>query len=539
MLRSDQPDILDFEILEPGSPKEVFTGEPIEVSSYIYVINTCGWPQSTTADRIRQLYFTGSQNIEDYHSTCSYNKVFFRENNTRIFDNINVPCNGTVQSGVLKYNYDGSKNCGAAEQFAWRMAGENLARSLGFGDEMDSTQRRRLIVVLPTSVKCGWAGLGSVGCSGRTCSVYIKGGYANDLLVHMHELGHTQGLSHAGRGLDEYGDKSDIMGTAGSSPGYLCMNAGNQLRVGWNSPIVTLPPPLNDFNIFGLYLDGTSTGVGGRWELPEAANTDINHVFLNFNSLGGVPFPNTFISFRSRSPTFDNILSSDLNNKVLVHFFNGSASERDYNRTLLVGVLGSGQSFTSPYVDPVGGDKQYGGGWKVTVLWIQNGQSALIQLCRMYSRTDCSGAISPAPIPTPSASSPPPPTAQRSPPPPSSPPPSPPPPSPSPPSPPPPAAPAPSAPASSSAAKPTAAQSSAAEPTAAQTTSSQSLTPKPPAAAQTTAAATQFPAAALAAPATPAATAPDAGPVAAPKPIPSAAAAQPPAQSAAAQPSPA
>ena len=50
MLRSDQPALLDFEILEPGSPKEVFTGEPIEVSSYIYVINTCGWPQSTTAD---------------------------------------------------------------------------------------------------------------------------------------------------------------------------------------------------------------------------------------------------------------------------------------------------------------------------------------------------------------------------------------------------------------------------------------------------------------------------------------------------------
>lgn len=39
--------------------------------------------------------------------------------------------------------------------------------------------------------------------------------------------------------------------------------------------------------------------------------------------------------------------------QVLVHFFNGSASERDYNRTLVVGVLSSGQSFASPFVDPV------------------------------------------------------------------------------------------------------------------------------------------------------------------------------------------
>ena len=50
MLLSDQPAVLDFQIIQPGSPKEVFTGDPIQVSSYIYVINTCGWPQSTTTD---------------------------------------------------------------------------------------------------------------------------------------------------------------------------------------------------------------------------------------------------------------------------------------------------------------------------------------------------------------------------------------------------------------------------------------------------------------------------------------------------------
>ena len=46
-------------------------------------------------------------------------------------------------------------------------------------------------------MKCGWAGLGSVGCGGSTCIVYIKGAYAKSLTVNMHELGHTLGLARA------------------------------------------------------------------------------------------------------------------------------------------------------------------------------------------------------------------------------------------------------------------------------------------------------------------------------------------------------
>ena len=107
------------------------------------------------------------------------------------------------------------------------------------------------------------------------------------------------------------------MGTAGSSPGYLCMNAGNQLRVGWNAPLATLTPPLADFSIVGRLLDGTRTEPG-RWELPAAAGTDTNHLLLDFNSRGGQAFPNAFLSFRARGSGFDSILSADMNNKVCV-----------------------------------------------------------------------------------------------------------------------------------------------------------------------------------------------------------------------------
>ena len=185
-------------------------------------------------------------------------------------------------------------------------------------------------------MKCGWAGLGSVGCGGSTCIVYIKGAYAKSLTVNMHELGHTQGLSHAGRGYDEvsvclpgfsaiglgdicfllstmiiftvclqYGDTSDVMGTA-SSEGYLCMNVGNQHRVGWNQPIATLYPNTTS---------NSGNAGAGRWIIPAASLTDTNNVYLVYN-VNGVKFGNYFVSFRTRGTKYDNIMPSGNMNKA-------------------------------------------------------------------------------------------------------------------------------------------------------------------------------------------------------------------------------
>ncbi|KAG2495771.1 hypothetical protein HYH03_006016 [Edaphochlamys debaryana] len=385
-LLSDAPEdeLIDLTLTEPVTgAKEIYTNETIRVRSTIYIIETCGWKASTTVAAVRKLFWknesSGAPNIEDYHSMCSYGKVVANGSETYIMGPIQVPCSGTVSSGVIKYSYDGSKACGAAEQFAWRMAGENFAKSIGLGDWMNATQRRRIVTVLPKEVTCGWAGLGSVGCGGRACTVYIKGGYGLTLTVQMHELGHTQGLSHAGRGLDEYGDRSDVMGSTGGADGYLCVNPGNQLRLGWNSPIGYLTPAtVNEAP--------TNTGQRGIWRLPNMAFTDVNHVYINM-TVPGFPYANHYVSFRARTPTYDAILSNDYNNRVHIHQFNGTTYDRDYNRTLLMALLGPGQWYMSRFVG-YGAGTAAGGALNFSVISIDSGREAIVRICRASVATE-------------------------------------------------------------------------------------------------------------------------------------------------------
>ncbi|KAG2495774.1 hypothetical protein HYH03_006019 [Edaphochlamys debaryana] len=381
-LMSDEPPLLDFEldsidILNPSAAKEIYTNETIRVRSTIYIIETCGWKASATVAQLRKLFWknesSGAPNIEDYHSMCSYGKVVANGSETYIMGPVEVPCWGNVSSGVIRYAYNGSRACGAAEQFAWRTAGENMARSLGLGAWMNATTRRRIVTVLPREVTCGWAGLGSVGCGGRFCTTYIKGGYGLTLTIQMHELGHTQGLSHAGRGLDEYGDRGDVLGSTGGADGYLCVNPGNQLRIGWNSPIGYLRAvTVNDAP--------TNTGQRGIWRLPNMAFTDVNHVYINMSALG-LPYANHFASFRARTPTYDAILSNDYNNRVHIHQFNGTTNDRDYNRTLLMALLGPGQWYMSRFVD-YGVGAAGGGALNFSVINITAGSHAFVRICR-------------------------------------------------------------------------------------------------------------------------------------------------------------
>ncbi|GLI70447.1 hypothetical protein VaNZ11_015360 [Volvox africanus] len=384
LLLTPDEDLVSIDVLQTAVPHEIFTGTQIRVRSMIYIIKTCGWEASANVTQIQNMYFQAANSISGYHTNCTYGKVTFNSSDSIVFGPVEVPCNGTVSNGILTYNFDASINCGSAEQFAWRTYAENAARAAGHGAFMDAAPRRRIVHILPREVKCPWAGLGSVGCGGSTCTVYIKGAYALSLTVNMHELGHTQGLSHAGRGYDEYGDYSDVMGTA-SSEGYLCMNVGNQFRVGWNTMLANLNTVTTN--------NPGNTGLVGRWVIPATNLTENNALFLNY-STPTVRFPNMFVSFRTRGPLYDNVMPTNLMDQVFVHQFNGTASERDYNRTLLVATLVTNGVYTSPFVDRYP-DTTSGGGVKIRVVSITPGVSATVQLCHFtqLNETTCNDGI--------------------------------------------------------------------------------------------------------------------------------------------------
>ncbi|KAG2489694.1 hypothetical protein HYH03_011803 [Edaphochlamys debaryana] len=201
----------------------------------------------------------------------------------------------------------------------------------------------------------------------------------------MHELSHTQGLSHAARGLDTYGDRGDVMGSAGNADGYLCMNPGNQLRVGWNSPIASLRPETVN--------TASNVNQRGVYRIPNLGTTDVNHVFINM-TVPDKPYANHLVSYRLRTPTFDAILSSEYNNRVHIHQFNGTASDRDDNRTWLMALLSPGQWYMSRFVD-YGVGAAAGGALNFTVLNITDGH-AYVRICHATVRSedlckDCCG----------------------------------------------------------------------------------------------------------------------------------------------------
>jgi Gametolysin peptidase M11 len=358
---------------------EIYNGSVIDVKSVIYIVSLCGWNVSASVEQVKQLYFTHTSNINSYFRNCSYDKVTMKPQNNIVFKELVIPCNGTVATGFIKYNFNSRNSCGAGELFAWKTFPEiEAAKDPVIAQFMKTSFNRRIITILPKEVSCMWAGLGAVGCNTNTCPMYIKGTSALDKFVHVHELGHTHGLSHAGRFADEYGDPSDVMGKhpGPNIAGFLCMNAGNQFRVQWNKPIAVLTPT-------NINTTPSNTGQRFVWNISSSALTDEHYILVNF-SLPSFPFPNLFLSFRANTTFYDSAMDRVLNNKLLIHNFNGSASPRNYNRTWLSAVLTNGESYTSPIVRST--SRQIG--VKINVLSVKLGSHAIVRVCMVSNLTD-------------------------------------------------------------------------------------------------------------------------------------------------------
>lgn len=106
--------------------------------------------------------------MQDYHSTCSYNKVTFLPENNLVFGPIPVPCTGTTDQGQTW----SASACGGNEIYGWAQYAEKWVVQ---NHAVNLSYFKRRILMLPDLSQCPWAGLGSVGCGGH-CYTWIQVG---------------------------------------------------------------------------------------------------------------------------------------------------------------------------------------------------------------------------------------------------------------------------------------------------------------------------------------------------------------------------
>ncbi|GIM12411.1 hypothetical protein Vretimale_15747 [Volvox reticuliferus] len=388
--------------------KEIYTGSPIELRGVVYLLDFCGWKSPfRTAQALRTYLFSenGSVegNIQNYYRTCSFGKTVWDPKYVAVVGPLQLDCKGTVANGALQYNFDASRLCGANELMYWRIGADTQAQKLAASDPSLSSilqwsQRRRIMMILPPEIKCNFNGIADATCAGSMCRSFINTKSPLDVNVLFHELQHNHGLNHAGRNKLEYGDLTDPMGDSPASGQKVhCHNAAYNWRIGWARPITG-----------GVLTAANFTPTANRIALtiPASGTTDMNMVILDMGSSSpqaaspSIPYPKYFLSFRVRNTTFggyDGGLSAAINQAVVIHNYNGTASDRDALTSNLVAIGGprfdsfdpafpAGNVWTGPFT-PFNSTTGLGGGLRVKVVSV-GPSSAVVELCRMYSQTE-------------------------------------------------------------------------------------------------------------------------------------------------------
>ncbi|GIL56915.1 hypothetical protein Vafri_12193 [Volvox africanus] len=393
-----------FRLLERGDQKEMYTGAPIQLRAVVYLLDFCGWKNPfRSAEEFRKYIFNepGSVegNLQNYYQTCSFNKTLWDPSSVVVVGPFTVDCKGVYIRGIFSTAFDASTRCGPGEQASWVHAAESQAQKVATkGSVLEAVlqypTRRRVLVVLPSEAKCGFSGLADVACSSATCRSYIKGTSAADVSVLFHELQHNIGLSHAHRGFEEYGDPADPMGRSmRSSQAVRCHNAPYSWRIGWATTVPNGNLSAGNFTLASNRI---------RLTIPSSGLTDANMVIVNLGRAANEAPSRSiqyFLSYRVRNSTlgaYDRGLSSSYSQKILIHTYDGTLSERDFNRSDFIDAgprfLQKDPAFpardvwTGPFT-PFNSTSGLGGGLRVKVVSV-GPSSAVVEVCRMYSQTE-------------------------------------------------------------------------------------------------------------------------------------------------------
>jgi hypothetical protein len=270
--------------------------ETNEVTALAIPLKICGWEppsQSQLTDLWRQQNASAIA-LNNYMSNCTYGK-YSLASISQVTPTIELPCVSP------HYNYN-SNVCGGSEIYGWMQHAMDIANTYF---SIDTSKFRHIMLMLPHSVTCGWAGLGQLGC-GSQCFTWYVGNYGKMLNVLMHELGHNFGLHHSSTQGAEYGDTSCTMGSIFSN---ICYNVPQSWVLGVTSPKIIL----NNTNFANRNANTTNI-----YDIESHLVNSTNFIKIDVDWIDTTT--SYFISFRTPI-SYDKFLMAAYKNKVFVHKF--------------------------------------------------------------------------------------------------------------------------------------------------------------------------------------------------------------------------
>lgn len=352
-----------------------------EFYSSFYMIETCGWRNPyQSPEQLSNVLANVNQKLK----VCSFNQSSFELTRTLIVP-VPLNCTGSVPMfGNVSIDYSFNTSCGSSEMFAWTALSERYAKAIYSGNSSEdrlaqfimNQSQRRVVIILPPQVNCGFQSTTPNACPGRTCTGFIVGNAARSPSIVYREIQNMNGLIYAAKNGDQYGDKSDAVS---GPPGLVCHNAPHVHKLGWGQPLVSLTEKnftkKNNHKIFTI--KSMSFGLDNmvRIRISAFANNVTNNTLQPNISVSRVP--TYYVSYRTKTDTYDRNLSNVFNGKLSIHKFNGLSSNmmslNEANVTYLLRVLSVQEVWESPL--------------KVFIVRLlqTDQEKAMLDVCRMYS----------------------------------------------------------------------------------------------------------------------------------------------------------
>ncbi len=267
---------------------------PMEVrNAVVLIVSMTDAANSHTAETLAAELYTNPQSMDGLYRASSYQQLSFDpdtdgDGNPDIF-------------GPFTITDNGRDDC---DTNAWAAAADEAATNAG----IDLSLYQHKVYSLPSDVACNWAGLGSIGCFGDRCRVWVKSSRGE---YFAHELGHNLGWRHATTDPDndgnvdvEYGDHSGIMGM----PYWAQANAPHRDQKNWFDafPGTLVSPTCSDtFRLEALELADVNDEPDGIRAI-KIAKPDTNEFY--------------YLSYRREIGTYPS--TAEYANKVNVHRYN-------------------------------------------------------------------------------------------------------------------------------------------------------------------------------------------------------------------------